>query len=405
MLRKTQYILLLLLIFSPFLSKSQQVEVESYKFMNQDEDTLTYYGNSKSDYLSLYKKFRSMIISADRQINILHIGDSHLQADLFTGQARKDFQTMMFQGLEGSRGMITPYINGCPDSYRVKLSSGWNSINLLNTNYSKHNGLWGTTAYTNQNDETIEINVNGKNPIKYDFNSFRVYHSDLEEDDDLILSDINVAYQKIYNKEEGYTQFNLSDYVSDVKLTISKRNREAFYVYGFYFDNGDAGVVYNVTGTNGVTAKSYLDADKFFLQLKTLPFDFIIISLGTNDTYEQGGEDSFGRNLSSLVKNIKNTLPGVPILLTTPTECWWHRKKVNPRQDETIDIINNVAKENSCGVLDLYNIMGGKNSANKMQSNRLMQKDRVHLTANGYQIEGDLLYNALWKEIDKNISY
>jgi lysophospholipase L1-like esterase len=404
MIIKTQHILLLLLIFLPFLSKSQEVEVENYKFMNQDEDTLTYYGNSKNDYLRLYDKFRSMIISADRQINILHIGDSHLQADLFTGQARKDFQ-QMFQGLEGGRGMITPYISGCPDSYKISFSSGWSSFNLLNTSESKNNGLWGTTAYTNRNEETIEINVNGRNPIKYDFNSFRVYHSDLTDDDDLMLTDVNVAYQKIYNKEKGFTEFKLADYVSEVKLTISKQSRGTFYVYGFYFDNGDAGVVYNVTGTNGVTAKSYLDADKVFSQMQTLPFDLVIISLGTNDTYEQGGEDSFQKNLSSLVKNIKNTLPNVPILLTTPTECWWHKRKVNPRQEQTIDIINNVAKENSCGVLDLYNIMGGKNSANKMQSNRLMQKDRVHLTAKGYQIEGDLLYNALWKEIDKNISY
>jgi lysophospholipase L1-like esterase len=404
MIIKTQHILLLLLIFLPFLSKSQEVEVESYKFMNQDEDTLTYYGNSKNDYLRLYDKFRSMIISADRQINILHIGDSHLQADLFTGQARKDFQ-QMFQGLEGGRGMITPYLSSCPDSYKISFSSGWSSFNLLNTSESKNNGLWGTTAYTNRNEETIEINVNGRNPIKYDFNSFRVYHSDLTDDDDLMLTDVNVAYQKIYNKEKGFTEFKLADYVSEVKLTISKQSRGTFYVYGFYFDNGDAGVVYNVTGTNGVTAKSYLDADKVFSQMQTLPFDLVIISLGTNDTYEQGGEDSFQKNLSSLVKNIKNTLPNVPILLTTPTECWWHKRKVNPRQEQTIDIINNVAKENSCGVLDLYNIMGGKNSANKMQSNRLMQKDRVHLTAKGYQIEGDLLYNALWKEIDKNISY
>lgn len=404
MIIKTQHILLLLLIFLPFLSKSQEVEVESYKFMNQDEDTLTYYGNSKNDYLRLYDKFRSMIISADRQINILHIGDSHLQADLFTGQARKDFQ-QMFQGLEGGRGMITPYISGCPDSYKISFSSGWSSFNLLNTSESKNNGLWGTTAYTNRNEETIEINVNGRNPIKYDFNSFRVYHSDLTDDDDLMLTDVNVAYQKIYNKEKGFTEFKLADYVSEVKLTISKQSRGTFYVYGFYFDNGDAGVVYNVTGTNGVTAKSYLDADKVFSQMQTLPFDLVIISLGTNDTYEQGGEDSFQKNLSSLVKNIKNTLPNVPILLTTPTECWWHKRKVNPRQEQTIDIINNVAKENSCCVLDIYNIMGGKNSANKMQSNRLMQKDRVHLTAKGYQIEGDLLYNALWKEIDKNISY
>ncbi|MCH3923721.1 MAG: GDSL-type esterase/lipase family protein [Bacteroidales bacterium] len=402
MLKNKKYIILFLIVFLPLFSFGQTVETDSYKFMNQENDSITYYGHSKQDFLPLYKKFRSMIISGKQQINILHIGDSHLQADLFTGQARKDFQ-QMFIGLEGSRGMITPYLNGGPDSYRIKFSSGWNSFNLLNTNQSKNNGLWGTTAYTNNSDEKIEINVNGKNPIKYDFNSFRIYHSDLTDDDNIILEDINVAYQKTYNKEKGYTEFNLSDYVKEVKVNISKQSQGTFYVYGFYFNNSDAGVVYNVTGTNGVTAKSYLDADLFLKQLATIDFDMIIVSLGTNDTYEEGGENTFSSHLTSLVENIHRTYPTMPILLTTPTECWWHKRKINPRQTITNEIIHNVAKQTSCAVLDLYNIMGGENSANKMVRNKLMQKDKVHLTAKGYQIEGDLLYNAVWKEIEKNL--
>lgn len=394
-------ILLFSTLYCCFIAESQPVNIEHYSFFNTKSDSVIFYGQSQKQFKLFVEKFIQMIRLGKSQVKILHLGDSHLQADLYTGQVRKNFQSFM-TGLEGARGMITPFVKASPDSYKIIFSSSWKSINILSQTNNANLGLWGTTAYTTSTNNTIDININNKNPIKYDFNRLKVYHSDLNNGDNIIISGLEVAYQKIYNRKEGYTEFVLADYVKDVKIVITKNNSETFYLYGLYFDNDDAGVVYNVSGTNGATANSYLNAQRLMSDIAKINPDMIIISLGTNDTYEQGGENTFEGNLSSLVAKIKNSTTNIPILLITPVECHWHKKKINPRQEKTIEIIENVAKSEGCLYLNMYNILGGKGSSNNLVNNALMQRDKVHLTTKGYQLEGDLLYNALWNAIEKN---
>ena len=378
---------------------AQEVEIKDYSFLNTKADTLVLYGQSQRLFEMLGLKFQKLIKFGNSQINIMHIGDSHLQADLYTGETRKNFQSFLY-GLDGSRGMVAPYVKAAPYSYNITFSSSWQNSNILHN--STNQGLWGTTAYTNAKENTIDIDVNGKNPIKYDFNTIRIYHSELGQGDNIFL-DIETAYQKIYHHDKGYTEFILADYLQKVKIVINKLSNETFYLYGFYFNNDNPGVNYNITGTNGVTASNYLNADKFFTQLETIPTDLIIISLGTNDTYEAGGENTFEANLNKFVTQIRQTKGDVPILLTTPIECYHHKHQINPRQAQTVDIINNVAKNNSCAYLDMYRVFGGKGSADKLFRKKLMQNDKVHLTAKGYQLQGDLLFNALWNNIEKNL--
>lgn len=394
---------LLFIFLSNFICSAQQVKIKQYSFVNTKGDTIIYYGNSKKMFDSFFNKFRSMIISGKEQINILHLGDSHLQADFMSGEIRKNFQSFT-PGLEGFRGMVTPYGKGAPDSYKLTFSPNWTSININSSSDIENKGLWGTSVYTSKSKETININVNNRNPIKYDFNRFRVYHSHLQPNDNLKINNTDIAYQEIYNREKGYTEFVLSDHVSSVEIEIQKKGTENFYIYGFYFQNNNGGVVYNVTGTNGASAFHYNNNAKLFSsQIESLDFDFIIISLGTNDTYETGGVGNFEGELTTLINTIRNVYPHIPILLTTPSECWWHRRKINPRMPQAIETIKQVAKATNCAVFDLYNVLGGYNSAKKMLNNQLMQKDLIHLTIEGYTLVGDLIYNALWSEIDKNL--
>ncbi|MCF0210043.1 MAG: hypothetical protein HUK18_01780, partial [Bacteroidales bacterium] len=113
---------------------------------------------------------------------------------------------------------------------------------------------------------------------------------------------------------------------------------------------------------------------------------------------------NFETNLTQLINTIRNTHKDIPILLVTPSENWWHKKKPNPRMKETENIIISVAKKTDCAVMNMYQILGGAGSAQKMKQKGLMQSDYVHMTAQGYNLQGDLLYNALWRDIENNLS-
>ncbi|MEE0961770.1 MAG: GDSL-type esterase/lipase family protein [Bacteroidales bacterium] len=336
-----------------------------------------------------------MIKTGKGQIRILHIGDSHLQADFFSGRVRANFQSIL-PGLQGARGVICPYMKGCPDSYKITYSTQWQHYNILSKEQST---IFANTVYTTEKNASIRIAVNHRNPIKYDFDKVRIYHSPLKPQERI---DIDYPSYKKVSVEDGYTVFTLNGYTDTINISVNKTSNDTLFIHGFYFDNEDAGVVYNVTGVNSAEARHYLKI-KSDESLKTLGLDLIIISLGTNDCYEVSGVEGFASNLTELVAKIREQIPDVAILLTTPSDCWYKRKYVNKRMKEARNIIKEVAKQNDCAVWDWYEVMGGEGVSSKWVDRQLMQKDRVHLTLNGYYLQGDLLFNALWSEIEKKI--
>ncbi|MBQ7984182.1 MAG: hypothetical protein IJ250_00930 [Bacteroidales bacterium] len=380
----------------------QQVDIDTYSFVDKNADTVVAFGQSQNQLKDFANKFSSMIKFGNRQMKILHIGDFHLQSDVQTGRIRTDFQSFM-PGMEASRGMMPPYTKNVPDSYKITFSSAWKSFDITSTGFENNSGLWGTTAYTTAKENSITVNVNNKNAVKYDFNTVKIYHSPLNEGDNIILYDIPVAYQKIYNKEYGYTEFILADYVQEIKIEFDKTSTDIFYLYGFYFDNSNPGVVYNATSAENATCKSYLNAGKFFLQMESMNFDMIVISLGTNDVKENTTATEFEQNLIQLIEKIRQVNNDAPIVLTSPIESYTNRKTVNPHQQAAVDMVYNAAKRMGCAYINMYEVLGGKGSCVKMLNNGLMLQDRVHLTAKGYKLQGDLLFNALWDITEKNL--
>lgn len=392
---RLRLVLCLSLILGSQLGFAQLKQVGNYSFLNIESNRIAYYGNSSLQFERIYKKFSPMIKLGKGQVRILHIGDSHLQADFFSGRVRANFQSI-FLGLQGARGMICPYMKGCPDSYKITYGTQWQHYNILSKEQST---IFANTVYTTEKNASIRIAVNHRNPIKYDFDKVRIYHSPLKPQERI---DIDYPSYKKVSVEDGYTVFTLNGYTDTINISVNKTSNDTLFIHGFYFDNEDAGVVYNVTGVNSAEARHYLKI-KSDENLKTLGLDLIIISLGTNDCYEASGVESFASNLTEFVVKIREQIPDVAILLTTPSDCWYKRKHVNKRMKEARNIIKEVAKQNNCAVWDWYEVMGGEGASSKWVDRQLMQKDRVHLTLNGYYLQGDLLFNALWSEVEKKI--
>lgn len=392
---RLRLVLCLSLILGSQLGFAQLKQVGNYSFLNIESNRIAYYGNSSLQFERIYKKFSPMIKLGKGQVRILHIGDSHLQADFFSGRVRANFQSI-FLGLQGARGMICPYMKGCPDSYKITYGTQWQHYNILSKEQST---IFANTVYTTEKNASIRIAVNYRNPIKYDFDKVRIYHSPLKPQERI---DIDYPSYKKVSVEDGCTVFTLNGYTDTINISVNKTSNDTLFIHGFYFDNEDAGVVYNVTGVNSAEARHYLKI-KSDESLKTLGLDLIIISLGTNDCYEASGVESFASNLTEFVAKIREQIPDVAILLTTPSDCWYKRKHVNKRMKEARNIIKEVAKQNNCAVWDWYEVMGGEGASSKWVDRQLMQKDRVHLTLNGYYLQGDLLFNALWSEVEKKI--
>ncbi|MEL7532668.1 MAG: GDSL-type esterase/lipase family protein [Bacteroidota bacterium] len=161
-------------------------QLDRYPFLNLDQNSFLNYSQSISQ---VYELLRQLESGQRRTINIVHIGDSHLQADWFSGHVRMALHKRF--GSAG-RGLIFPYklakTNSPPD-IKVSTNISWNSRRNINRSGSLPIGISGITAHTNYRDFSLEVGV-GENEfgIDYAFNKITFFTDKGPRNYDLSLS-------------------------------------------------------------------------------------------------------------------------------------------------------------------------------------------------------------------------
>ena len=67
--------------------------------------------------------------------------------------------------------------------------------------------------------------------------------------------------------------------------------------------------------------------------------------------------------------------------------------------NELRSIFKTEAKLRGFAIWDFPSVMGGPGSRKEWRENGLMQSDLVHLTQQGYQVQGELLFQSLMKTL------
>jgi LysM repeat protein len=132
-------------------------------------------------------------------------------------------------------------------------------------------------------------------------------------------------------------------------------------------------------------------------QLKEMNPDMICIDLGANDFYPKTiDKPVFEDNLRNIIKLMKGVCPGVSIIVTCSQDIYCRKKNIAECK-AFAQIARNIAFEMQCGFYDYYHISGGQYAMNKWYVQKLAKPDRVHLTAEGYYVKGELYFNAMLK--------
>ena len=162
--------------------------------------------------------------------------------------------------------------------------------------------------------------------------------------------------------------------------------------------NNNNGISYHSIGVNGASVKSYLRCVDFEQQLALIQPDLVIFSIGINDAYEEDfSKESFYKNYDTLIQKIKLINPNTAILLTTNNDSYYKKKYPNTRALEVREKMFELAKNKDLALWDMFQVMGGLNSIKDWQKNKLAKKDLIHLTYDGYNLIGDLLFEAFMK--------
>lgn len=172
-------------------------------------------------------------------------------------------------------------------------------------------------------------------------------------------------------------------------------------------------VSYTDMGVNGATCLTFTHPDRI-AAIAALKPELLIMSFGTNESHNRRYNSNVHyHQMEELLKLLRDSLPDVPVLLTTPPgsyESFRQRRRqrtyaINPRTVTAVATIHNFAQRNRLVVWDMYNVAGGSQRACKnWTAAGLMRPDHVHYLPAGYILQGNLLYEAIIKAYNDYVS-
>ncbi|MCS7074340.1 MAG: GDSL-type esterase/lipase family protein, partial [Bacteroidia bacterium] len=365
-----------------------------YSFIRYDQNYIQW-----NDYQSIKPFFEKLAQAEQKKVKILHIGDSHVQADIFTQTIRKKLQDIFGSG---GRGLIFPYSTArthAGSGYVTWHTGKWEHSKNVNANPIHDLGVTGVTSRTT--DSRASFRFYFTPTIHNSVNQLlRIYCRKGTDVFDILIRQNESEEPIILTCEDttiGYVE-TLLPRVSDT-LVISFRPRygqKLFECYGVSLENpADRGILYHSVGINGAAFSSILKQNLMPQQLRELEPDLVVIDMGGNDFYIGGLiPQAYEEKLKAIVFQIQENVPKASIIISCPQDLY--RRYYNVKDcAPAAEIAQKVSIETGSAFYNYYQITGGRFSMLKWQGNGLAKYDRVHLSYDGYIQRGELFVNAL----------
>ena len=370
------------------------VTLSEYPFLNTDENVVSLNG---ADWTNLSL---ALADTEDKVLRIVHIGDSHIQADMGTGYTRR-----MMQHRFGSagRGLVVPLkLAGTnePRDYIISSTSSFDCEKLLANPWTLPMGFTGVSVSPKEKEFDFTLSTHEA------FERIYIYYTGS------VLNVMSVEYDGkslVYavNDEIGCVCVGLPFPCEEVTVKLSAFGDIA--IHGMELVSDMIGVAYHAIGINGATYSCYNRIADFGRAIAMLEPQLIIVSLGTNEAFGRLDSNEFVRQVDTLVSELRTNNPEACLLLTTPAEC---QRRIRQRRKASYSVNQNVAEvrnlimdygsANGIPVYDWYAAAGGAGSSDKWINAGLFSHDRIHCSVNGYEVAGQMFYDALMNTLVLN---
>lgn len=340
------------------------------------------------------------------RFDILHFGDSHIQG----GASPRVVMTHLQKRFgNAGRGMVVPHRMSRSNEYRdysIRSSSAWEPSRLVDRSPDVTLGITGVALRPAKPTNRITIRtlvLPEDSATDYRFNHIRVFHdryAPIIEAPDTINADVSITGQVW----DCLTEIELTEAVDSIDLVTSPDGRfSGGAIYGFSLENNRSGVLYHAMGVNSACFLHWGRAMPNVAE-QSIPLDaeLIIISLGSNEASGYNFNDEvFMREIDRMVVPLRDANPRAAVLLTSPVGAF-RRGVPNRNYGRVSGVLRRYAEQRGVAYIDLYNIAGGDNAAQVWEQAGLFARDKIHFTADGYRLQGLLIYNALTRNLTRN---
>lgn len=343
--------------------------------------------------------------TSEKKLSVVHLGDSHLQADYYPGQIRKNLHGL--HG-DGGRGTCFPYSAAATYSsneYKSEHTGEWEWGKSLRLPPKVPLGVIGMAVRTAKAGNGFTLTFDDPVPNTYD--RLRVYCKKQHNSFDLELDfgdgkPVLVAIDSSSVDTLPYYEVKMPAMGTVLKAKTVKANdfENEFEFYGFTMEcSAEKGAVVHNCGVGGAMYRSILYEALFQEQLPTLDPDIVIVDFGTNDyLYDDSIKPDLDTTIIQTILRIRAVCPDASIILTSAQDMYW--KKVNLEKGEDFsDHVHRIAKKYDCGMFDWYWISGGRTAMSRFMDKGYANPDGIHMSPKGYRLKGDLMTDAMIKTV------
>jgi lysophospholipase L1-like esterase len=365
---------------------------------------------------AFYEELAALAAGKDTVVNIIHLGDSHIQAGYFSGRTMRLLHERF--GNAG-RGWIAPLKIGRtnePDDYFIRsLVKDWTVGRCVQLRPQCDTGIGGIGLRTVSPFVNFDIVMTPLHGAGYAYNQVIAYRgfratpllpgaamNDSARVNEGTFKDLKLMTDTI----------RLPRLTDSLQLQSTRRKAGTDSIlpfgmfdnlyFGFSLTNGQPGILYHSIGINGAMFVHYT-SDVYVRRLALLRPSLLIVSLGTNESFNRRFDvEEFTGQVEAFVALIKKHIPQTAILLVTPPECFRrtvvNRKRVYVRNENTAKIARTlvrVAEEHELACWDFFLTTGGKGSSEDWLKGKWMSRDRIHFNREAYYEQGVLLFKAL----------
>ena len=403
MRRFLTYSLLFLLLPATLWGQSLRKAVPEYDFARFEKNKIEFHGDS-SAFERLFLKMDSVLFMGCGNLRIMHIGGSHVQAGTLTRRLRNDFLSLR-PALDGGRGLVFPFSaahTNNPSSFTTSYEGSWKVTKNVQRDPDHRLGLTGIALSASDDKASVMITTVARDPEPQDptfrFNDVRVlgYSSEGERVPVVVLAKGDTLSG--CNVEDSTWSFALPALTDSVR--VATKGKGEFTLTGIFLDNPFPGFTVTGIGVNGASLGSYSKCPDLLNDLSLVNPDLVIFAVGINDaTAANFSVDEFVGRYKELVSQVRSVNPDCALLFVSNNDSFRRiRRKgyvVNANGQLAEQAFLRLGKECGAGVWNLFDIMGGLGSMRKWEEAGLAKRDKIHFTEAGYELVGDLLFNAL----------
>ncbi len=369
-------------------------EPSAYPFLNTNMNWIQFYSRSAIDKFANHWKQ-----TQTQKMSIVHMGDSHLQADILPEQIRKKLQAI--HG-DGGRGMVFPFSTVKTYSsffYLTSHTGVWDWHKAITIIPKLPMGAIGMTCRTYQPNATFTLNF--LEDIPKDHNVIKFFVKKTNKSFDFVIENGTNKIPVVVDSSNADIPFikvkvpPLSRKIT-IRTVKSNPEKKEFEFSGMSIEKEeDKGVIFHNVGVGAARYQSILYQKLFVKHLPGLEPDVCLIDFGTNDyLYDDLIKPELESEIKKVIEICREANPEMAIILTTTQDLYLYGRN-RYSGEKFSDLIQKIAKDTECAFYDWYWVSGGRTALKKWVYKGLAQPDYIHLTISGYRLKGNLIAEAM----------